>query len=295
MATTREWVGGARPRTLTAAISPVLVGTAIAVSLDSAIAGRAALALGVAIALQIGVNYANDYSDGIRGTDQVRVGPIRLVGQGRAPAAHVRRAAFIAFAIAAVLGLYLTALTGQWWLLGVGAVSIAAGWFYTGGPRPYGYAGLGEVFVLVFFGIVPVVGTAYVQTLSFTAPMFLAGIATGLLATAILIANNLRDIPTDIHAGKHTVATRLGDANTRRLYVFSIALAFILVIALGAIVSWMVLIALVSALAAVAPVRTVLSGAQGKALIPVLQGTSLLLLVFGLLLSLGFVLVEILR
>jgi 1,4-dihydroxy-2-naphthoate polyprenyltransferase len=295
MATLHEWVAGARPRTLSAAVAPVLVGTGIAVSLNALLPVRAGLALGVALALQIGVNYANDYSDGIRGTDQVRVGPVRLVGQGRAPAAQVRAAAFIAFAIAAVLGLTLTALTQQWWLLGVGVVSIAAAWFYTGGPRPYGYAGLGEVFVLVFFGIVPVMGTAYVQTLTFTAPMLLAGIAVGLLSSAILIANNLRDIPTDIHVGKHTLATRIGDLGTRRLYVGVVMLAFVIVIVIAASVAWIVLITLVSAIAAIRPMRAVLAGAQGKALIPVLQSTSLLLIVFSVLLTCGFVLVEILR
>jgi len=294
MATLSEWVAGARPRTLTAAIAPVLVGTGIAASLDSVLPIRAALALGVALALQIGVNYANDYSDGIRGTDQVRVGPVRLVGQGRAPAGQVRTAAFTMFAIAAALGLVLTALTAQWWLIGVGAVSIAAAWFYTGGPRPYGYAGLGEVFVIIFFGIVPVMGTAYVQTLSLTTPMLLAGIAVGLLSAAILIANNLRDIPTDIHAGKRTLATRLGDAGTRRGYTLVVALAFALVIVLAAIVSWIVLITLLSSVAAISPIRAVLGGAQGKALIPVLQSTSLLLLTFSVLLTLGFVLVNVL-
>lgn len=294
MATLSEWVAGARPRTLTAAIAPVLVGTGIAVSLDSVMPVRAALALGVALALQIGVNYANDYSDGIRGTDQIRVGPVRLVGQGRAPANQVRVAAFTMFAIAAALGLILTALTQQWWLIGVGAVSIAAAWFYTGGPRPYGYAGLGEVFVLIFFGIVPVMGTAYVQTMSLTAPMLFAGIGVGLLSAAILIANNLRDIPTDIHAGKRTLATRLGDAGTRRLYTLVVVLAFAIVIVLAVIASGFVLITLLSGTAAIKPIRAVLGGAHGKSLIPVLQSTSLLLLIFSALLTLGFVLINVL-
>lgn len=293
MATPSEWIAGARPRTLTAAIAPVFVGTAIAVSLQAFDVVRALLALGVAIALQIGVNYANDYSDGIKGTDAVRVGPVRLVGQQRASAPAVRRAAVGAFLVAAVLGFLLVALVGQWWLLLVGAASIAAGWLYTGGPRPYGYAGLGEVFVLIFFGIVPVAGTAYVQTLSFTPAMFIAGLAIGLPITAILIANNLRDIPTDLAADKRTLATRLGDARTRTLFVFTIVLAFILVIVLALVVSPWLLLAVASVPLAIPPLRTVRAGAQGRALIAVLQQTSLLVLVFGLLLGLGFILIEV--
>ena len=294
MATPREWVAGARPRTLTAAIAPVFVGTAIAVSLQAFDALRALLALGVAVALQIGVNYANDYSDGIKGTDAVRVGPVRLVGQQRASAGAVRSAAVGAFLIAAVLGFVLVALVGQWWLLLVGAASIAAGWLYTGGPRPYGYAGLGEVFVLIFFGVVPVAGTAYVQTLTFTPAMFIAGVAIGLPITAILIANNLRDIPTDLAAGKRTLATRLGDARTRTLFAFTIVLAFMLVIVLAFTVSPWLLLTLASAPFAIRPVRIVRAGAEGRALIAVLQQTSLLVLVFGLLLGLGFILIEVL-
>lgn len=293
MATPSEWIAGARPRTLTAAIAPVFVGTAIAVSLQAFDVVRALLALGVAIALQIGVNYANDYSDGIKGTDAVRVGPVRLVGQQRASAPAVRRAAVAAFLVAAVLGFMLIALVGQWWLLLVGAASIAAGWLYTGGPRPYGYAGLGEVFVLIFFGVVPVAGTAYVQTLTFTPAMFIAGVAIGLPITAILIANNLRDIPTDLAADKRTLATRLGDARTRTLFVLTIVLAFILVIVLAFVVSPWLLLAFASVPLAIRPLRTVRAGAQGRALIAVLQQTSLLALVFGLLLGLGFILIEV--
>jgi 1,4-dihydroxy-2-naphthoate polyprenyltransferase len=294
VATPTEWVAGARPKTLTAAVAPVLVGSAIAAQLESFIAVRAALALGVALALQVGVNYANDYSDGIRGTDNSRVGPVRLVGQGRAPATHVRWAAFGAFGVAAILGFTLVALTQQWWLLLIGAISIAAGWFYTGGPRPYGYAGLGELFVLVFFGIVPVVGTAYVQTLYVTAPMFIAGAAIGLLSCAILIANNLRDIPTDIAAGKHTLATRLGDAGTRRLYLGSVATSYALVVVLAIMQGPIVLITFASALLAIAPMRDVRGGAQGRSLIAVLQRTSIVLLAFSILLALGFVIIKIL-
>ena len=194
VATAAQWVEGARPRTLPAAIAPVAVGAGLAANVDSFVALRVLLALIVSIALQIGVNYANDYSDGIKGTDKARVGPIRLVGQELAPASHVRLAAFAAFGVAAVSGLILVAITAQWWLLLVGLASIAAAWLYTGGPRPYGYAGLGEVFVFVFFGLVPVIGTAYVQTLTITAVDVVASIGVGLLACAILVTNNLRDI-----------------------------------------------------------------------------------------------------
>lgn len=294
MATPREWIAGARPRTLTAAFAPVFVGTGIAVSLTAFDALRALLALGVAFALQIGVNYANDYSDGIRGTDAVRVGPVRLVGQGRAPASQVRLAAMLCFGIAAILGVLLISLIGQWWLLLIGVASIAAAWFYTGGPRPYGYAGLGELFVLIFFGIVPVVGTAYVQTLMMTPSMFIAGFAVGALNAAILIANNLRDIPTDEAAGKHTLATRIGDARTRDLYQASILSAFVLVIVLATLNGIVIGIALLAIVTAIAPMRAVRRGAQGRELIAVLQGTSLLVLVFGLLLGLGFIGIEIL-
>ena len=185
MATAGEWIEGTRPRTLPAAIAPVAVGAGLAAYVDSFMLGRALLALVVAVALQIGVNLANDYSDGIKGTDAARVGPVRLVGQELAPAAQVRRAAFASFGVAAVSGLALVLLTSQWWLLLVGAACIAAAWLYTGGPRPYGYSGLGEVFVFVFFGIVPVVGTAYVQTLGITATDVVASIGIGLLSCAI--------------------------------------------------------------------------------------------------------------
>lgn len=294
MATPAEWIAGARPKTLTAALAPVLVGSAIAINLQGFIALRAGLALGVALSLQVGVNYANDYSDGVRGTDNARIGPVRLVGQGRAPAHQVRMAALTAFAAAAILGLILVNLTQQWWLLMVGAISIAAGWFYTGGPRPYGYAGLGEPFVLVFFGIVPVVGTAYVQTLQFTAPMFISGVAIGLLSCAILIANNLRDIPTDTATGKRTLATKLGDAGTRRLYIGSVVGSYFLVIILAIMQGPMLLITFLSLPLAIASLRDVHAGAEGRSLIAVLQRTSIVLLVFSILLALGFVIIEIL-
>jgi 1,4-dihydroxy-2-naphthoate octaprenyltransferase len=231
------------------------------------------------------VNYANDYSDGIRGTDAARVGPVRLVGQGLASPRSVRTAALLAFGVAAISGLALVVLTGQWWLLAVGAASIAAAWLYTGGPRPYGYAGLGEVFVMVFFGIVPVVGTAYVQTLAITAGQVVAGVGVGAIACAILVANNLRDIPGDSVAGKRTLAVRLGDGRTRGLYVAAVALGVVVPLVLAAMTSAVVALAALSGALAVGPVRAVLSGARGPALVPVLKQTGLLLLAYGVVLG----------
>ena len=211
MPSASHWVAGARPRTLPAAISPVLAGTAVAVYDDGAVWWKALLALVVALALQVGVNYANDYSDGIRGTDAERVGPMRLVGSGTASPGAVKRAAFLAFGVAAVAGLVLAATTA-WWLVLVGALCVLAAWFYTGGSKPYGYLGLGEVMVFVFFGLVAVVGTTYVQTQEWQAAAWYAAVGIGAIACAILVANNLRDIPTDRGAGKITLAVRLGDA-----------------------------------------------------------------------------------
>ena len=279
------WVEGARPRTLPAAIAPVAVGAGLGAYAAAFDLPRVLLALVVAVALQVGVNYANDYSDGIKGTDDARVGPVRLVGQGLAEARHVKRAAFAAFGVAALAGLALVLMTGQWWLLLVGAASIAAAWLYTGGPRPYGYAGLGEVFVFVFFGIVPVVGTAYVQTLAITGIDVVASVGVGLLACAILVTNNLRDIPTDTAAGKITLAVRLGAARTRRLYAAMVALAVLLPLVLAAMTAPVVAVACLAGAAAVSPVRRVLGGATGPALVPALKQTGLLLLVYGLLLG----------
>ena len=211
MATAAQWLEGARPRTLPAAIAPVAVGAGLAAWYAAFDALLSLLALVVAIALQVGVNYANDYSDGIRGTDRVRVGPVRLVGQGLAAPRAVKAAAFCCFGVGALAGLVLVWLCGQWWLVLVGAASIAAAWLYTGGPRPYGYAGLGEVFVFVFFGLVPVLGTVYVQVLGIGLADVVAAVGVGLLACAILVTNNLRDIPSDTDAGKRTLAVRIGD------------------------------------------------------------------------------------
>jgi 1,4-dihydroxy-2-naphthoate octaprenyltransferase len=339
----KTWVAGARPRTLPAAVVPVLVGTACAAGVwmagdggwfmyapnhgvlveGSGLAGSGILkglsparflaALVVALALQIGTNYANDYSDGKRGTDDPgqRTGPPRLVGWGLAPAAQVKAAAMLSFGVAALAGLYLAAVV-SWWLIPVGVVSIAAGWLYTGGPRPYGYAGYGELFVFVFFGLVATVGSAFVQTGFLSTgwtvhaellsaalpggrwtegfPWFTLGAAAavGFLATALLVVNNLRDIPSDTVAGKRTLAVKLGDRRTRILYVVLIVLPFVIVpfVAglggrpLGAA-------ALFAILFANRPVLAVLQGATGPALVPVLGQTGRVQLVFGVLLAAG--------
>ena len=282
MATAAQWWEGARPRTLPAAIAPVAVGAGLGAWAASFDLLRVLLALVVAVALQVGVNYANDYSDGIKGTDAARVGPVRLVGQGLAAPSRVRSAALLSFAVAAVAGLVLVALTSQWWLLLVGAASIAAAWLYTGGPRPYGYAGLGEVFVFVFFGVVPVVGTAYVQTLTITTVDIVASIGVGLLACAILVTNNLRDIPGDTEVGKRTLAVRIGDRRTRTMYAALVMAAIVLPLAVAALTSPWVALAVLTGVLAVRPLRVVVGGARGPALIPALKQTGVLLLVYGI-------------
>jgi 1,4-dihydroxy-2-naphthoate octaprenyltransferase len=281
--TAAQWVEGARPRTLPAAVSPVLVGCGVAASAFSPV--RAVLAMVVAVALQIGVNYANDYSDGVRGTDADRVGPLRLVGSGTTPAAQVKAAAFAAFGVAALAGLVLAALT-TWWLLLVGAVAIAAAWGYTGTSSPYGYRGLGEVSVFVFFGLVAVIGTAYVQREDVPVAAVLGGVAMGALACAILVANNLRDVPTDAVAGKRTLAVVLGEQRTRVLYVGLVTLAFLAVLGLAASTPW-ALVGLLALPLAVAPVRAVVGGAAGRSLVAVLGATGRLELVLAVLLALG--------
>jgi 1,4-dihydroxy-2-naphthoate polyprenyltransferase len=287
----KAWIVGARPRTLPAAIVPVAVGTAVAWAEhragESIGPRRVILALVVSLALQIGVNYANDYSDGVRGTDDVRVGPLRLVGSGVKTARAVKIAALGFLLLAAFAGLLLATVT-SWWLLLVGVAAIAAAWGYTGGPRPYGYAGLGELFVFVFFGLVAVVGSAYVQFQRITAGAFVAAVPVGLVATALLVTNNLRDIPGDTVAEKRTLAVRLGDHRTRILYMALIAGAFASVIALAFVLRRPgVLIALIAGTNAVPPVRAVLGGASGRALIPVLGGTGKLQLALGVVLTAG--------
>ncbi|HVM04987.1 MAG TPA: 1,4-dihydroxy-2-naphthoate polyprenyltransferase [Acidimicrobiales bacterium] len=279
------WVAGARPRTLPAAVVPVLVGTAVAASQGGVVWWRAVFALVVSVAIQVGTNYANDYADGVRGTDDHRVGPVRLVASGLASPAAVKRAAFAAFGVAGVFGLALALAAGPQLIL-VGAACLAAGWFYTGGSRPYGYVGLGEVAVFVFFGVVATVGSAYVHTETVTGLAVLASIPVGLLATALLVVNNLRDIPTDAAAGKRTLAVRLGDHATRMLYVACLAGALVLVPPL-AVARPYAMAAAAAVLAARRPVRAVLSGAAGPDLVAVLVDTGKVQLVYGALLALG--------
>jgi 1,4-dihydroxy-2-naphthoate octaprenyltransferase len=283
MATPAQWFEGARPRTLPAAVAPVAAGTGAAAAVDGFRLGYALLALLVAVSLQVAVNYANDYSDGVRGTDADRVGPLRLVGSGVAAPAAVRRAAVLSFLVAAVAGLVL-ALLVAWWLVLVGAACMVAAWYYTGGRSPYGYRGMGEVSVFVFFGLVATVGTTYVQAGEVTTASVLAGIGCGALACAILVANNLRDIPTDTAAGKRTLAVRLGDRRTRLLYVGLVFTAYAVVV-LIALDHLLVIVTLGTALPAVRPTLGVVFGASGRDLVPVLKETGLLLLVYGVVLG----------
>ncbi|WP_329003716.1 1,4-dihydroxy-2-naphthoate polyprenyltransferase [Kribbella sp. NBC_00709] len=288
MATPAQWIEGARPRTLPAAIAPVLVGTGAAAYLDGFVWWKALLALGVALALQIGVNYANDYSDGIRGTDENRVGPLRLVGSKVASPGQVKTAAFTCFGIGAVLGIVLSATT-TWWLLVAGAASLLGAWFYTGGKRPYGYRALGEVSVFLFFGLVAVLGTTYVQAETITWPAVAGAISVGSIACALLVANNLRDIPTDSVTGKRTLAVVLGAPRSRRLYAALVILAFVLA-AVSAIATPWTLLAFIAAPLAIKSIRVVLGDAVGPALIPVLKGTGQTELLYAIGLAVGLAL-----
>ena len=275
MSTRADWIAGARPRTLPAAVAPVLAGTATAIHAGGARPVLALLALVVALALQVGVNYANDYSDGIRGTDSDRVGPLRLVGSGTVPAATVKLAAFLSFGVAALAGLVIVAVTGQWWMIAVGAICIAAAWFYTGGKNPYGYAGLGEVAVFVFFGLVAVCGTTYIQAGFVDLATFSASVAIGSMACAILVANNLRDLDGDTAVGKRTLATKLGDADTRRLFLGLAMLSALALLGVAAATNWWALLGLLCLITLVPATRTVLRGAAGRELIAVLGRTGM--------------------
>lgn len=292
------WMLGARPRTLPAAVAPVLVGTAAAVGAagsGSGVAGiiwwRFGCALAVALFVQIGTNFANDYSDGTRGVDDPgeRLGPPRLVGNGLAPASAVRTAMLVCFGLTLVAGTPLVILV-DWRLALVGVAAVASGWFYTGGPRPYGYAGLGEAFVFVFFGLVATLGSAYVQTLELPGVGWVAGVAMGALATALLVINNLRDIPGDTRAKKSTLAVRLGDRTTRLVYVslLLIAVAMLpLMVAVGS--SAVVALGFVAVVVGRGAVAQVLSGARGAALIPVLGATGRVQLVYAAAVTIGLV------
>ncbi|UGT39233.1 1,4-dihydroxy-2-naphthoate polyprenyltransferase [Nocardia yamanashiensis] len=280
MATAAQWIEGARPRTLPNAVAPVLVGTGAAASIDGVNWWKAALCLLLSVALIIGVNYANDYSDGIRGTDDERVGPLRLVGSKLASPAAVRNAAIGCLVLGAIVGLVLVA-TSAWWLLIVGAACLAGAWFYTGGRNPYGYSGFGEIAVFVFFGLVAVLGTQFVQAGKIDWAGLAGAIAVGSFSSAVLVTNNLRDIPTDAVTGKTTLAVKLGDTRTRTLHLVLIAVPFLMSLVLVARTPWALagLIALPLAFKANEPVRT---GKNGPGLIPALAGTGLALLVWSL-------------
>ncbi len=278
-------MAGARPRTLPAAVVPVVVGSGVAFGYSRFSAWRAVLALIVALALQVGVNYANDYSDGVRGTDEVRVGPVRLVASGLARPRQVLAAALACFAVAGAAGLALAATT-SWWLLLVGAAAVAAAWFYTGAAGRTATGRLGEVSVFVFFGLVAVAGTAFVQMRSLAWLAVAAAAPVGLLACALLVINNLRDIPTDRETGKRTLAVVLGDQRTRALYVACVLAPFAVAAALAPVAP-LCLVALAAVPLAIGPVRLVRSGVAGRALIAALGQTGRLQLAFGALLTLG--------
>lgn len=294
VASVKQWIEGARPRTLPNAIAPVIAGTGAALHAAGFDVGdrlggiewwKAALALAVSLLLIVGVNFANDYSDGIRGTDDDRVGPMRLVGSGVATPRAVKTAAFACLGLAAICGLVL-ALTTAWWLVLIGAVCIAGAWFYTGGSKPYGYLGFGEVAVFVFFGLVAVCGTQFVLIDKVDWVGLVVAVAVGSLSSAVLVVNNLRDIPTDTESGKITVAVRLGDKRTRVLFVALLVVPFVVSVGLVAATPWALLglIASPLAIAAAKPVRT---GAVGMALIPTLGSTGKAMLAWAVLTAVG--------
>lgn len=281
MATVSEWLEGARPRTWPNAIAPVLVGSGAAAEIDRFDPVLAVLALAVSMLLIIGVNFANDYSDGVRGTDASRVGPLRLVGSGTVEPQTVRMVAFACLGAAAVAGLAAVIISGAWWLLVVGAICIAGAWFYTGGSRPYGYAGLGELAVFVFFGLAAVLGTLFLQAGEISGSGFGAAVAVGSFSSAVLVANNLRDIPSDRVTGKRTLAVLIGDRDSRTLYIALVLVPFVITALIGlritpALLGFLALPLLVASL------REMLRGSSGKRLIPVLRDTGISMLVWSL-------------
>ncbi|MGV2821940.1 1,4-dihydroxy-2-naphthoate polyprenyltransferase [Brevibacterium casei] len=310
MATAAQWFSGARLRTLPLALAPVLIGTGAAIGAVggftsfiigdytndghehsfSGIVFKGFLALLVSLFLQIGSNYANDYSDGVRGTDDVRVGPVRLTATGLAEPSAVKRAAFICFGIAGLVGIALVLISQAWWFLLVGAAAVAAAWFYTGGTRPYGYLGLGEVFVFIFFGLVATLGTMWMQVGALTLSGWTGAVSIGLLASAVLMVNNLRDIPTDTEAGKITLAVRLGDHRARIAYAMLVLTPFAL-LALAILDGHpAVPLAVLALVPALSPLKTVLSGTTGEGLIPTIKSTGLTALCFAALMALGLAL-----
>ena len=287
MTSVQNWIAGARPKTLGAALAPVLIGTSIAINQDSFMPVNAGLALVVALFLQIAVNYANDYSDGIKGVDANRFGPIRLVGSGLAPAARVKMAAIYCVLIASVSGLVLSLRT-ELWLVLVGLIAILASWAYTGGKNPYGYRGFGEVSVFLFFGFVATVGTGFVQTGKISWVLLFASIPVGLLAMALLVVNNLRDIETDEKANKLTLAVKIGDRKTRLLFIWIISLSISASLLL-AIAAPLVSLSGLTILIAMQPMRDVAAGARKRDLIPTLQQTNKLMIIQAVLISIGFI------
>lgn len=287
MASAREWVAGTRPRTLPAAVVPVLIGSGVAAGYGLFSWWRAILALLVALALQVGVNYANDYSDGVRGTDAAgrRAGPMRLVGSGVASPRSVKYAAFACFGLACCVGLALAAVT-SWWLVAVGALAVLAAWFYTGGKRPYGYRGLGEVSVFLFFGVAAVTGTAFVQMERLSWLGLAASVPAGLLACALLMVNNLRDINSDATSGKRTLAVRIGDARSRLVYLAFLLVPFAAAALIG-IYRPFALIALIALPLAFPPAKAVRGGISGPGLIATLGQTGRLQLAFGVVFTVG--------
>ena len=284
---TNLWIQGARPKTLPAAIAPVVVGSACA-HLESSMQNNwlnSVFALIVSLALQVAVNFANDYSDGIRGTDKDRVGPLRLVGSGAKKPADVKKATFLAFGVAAVFGFVLAATT-SWWLLLVGVLCFLAGWFYTGGKHPYGYLGFGEVFVFIFFGVVATMGTTFVINRQLTLVSFLASVVVGCIACALLAVNNLRDIAGDATSNKRTLAVRIGESGARKFYILLFIVAGCAVVSI-ALLHPAAVIAMLGLAAAIKPIRRIYSGATGADLINVLVMTGRVQILVAIALSVG--------
>lgn len=291
--TPAQWMAGARPRTWANAFAPVIAGSGVAAHHDGFVWWKALLALVVAWALIIGVNYANDYSDGIKGTDEDRTGPLRLTGSGLARPAHVKRAAFLSFGVAGVAGLVLS-LTSAWWLVLIGVLCVLGAWFYTGGSRPYGYMGLGEVAVFIFFGLVAVLGTEFTQTGSVSWAGLAAAVGVGAISAGVNLANNIRDIPTDADAGKITLAVRLGDAGARRLYMILVSMPFLMSVVLAWVATPFALVGLLVAPLVITGARPVLRGAVGRELIPVIGATGRAMAVWAVVTAVALTLAQVL-
>ncbi len=280
-ATAAHWLEGARPRTWANAFAPVIVASGVAAFHGGFLWWKALLALVVAWALIIGVNYANDYSDGIRGTDEDRTGPLRLTGSGLAQPGEVKKAAFISFGIAGIAGLALS-ITSAWWLVAIGVICILGAWFYTGGSKPYGYMGLGEVAVFVFFGLVAVLGTEFTQRGAISWMGLAVAVGVGSISAGVNLANNIRDIPTDAETGKITLAVRLGDPGARRVYLLLVSMPFVM----SVVISFTTLPALLGLIAlplVVLGARPILKGAVGRELIPVIGATGRAMAIWALL------------